>query len=317
MCKRIILCLIVLGCAYSSVHADKPIIAVVDFQPKNVSRIISIAVSDLVRSEMIKTGAFTMIERSQMDEILKEQGLQMSGCTDTSCAVKVGRLISAKKILVGEVTGIGESIVTTIRILDVEKGTAEFAATEKSPSIDDLDKAAKNITLELYASMKGGLALDLEDLIITEKGYYLRSIVPGWGQLYVGKRVHGYTAIGASTAAGAFFLYSYINYVNRKSDYENLPARTDRATFNDKYDRYSDSYRLLNISMMVLGAVYIAHWVDVYFFTRPDFDKLDRKALRDTVETNAITIGLDGKKIDDGEHGRMEAYLALSFDYRL
>jgi hypothetical protein len=56
--------------------------------------------------------------------------------------------------------------------------------------------------------------------------------------------------------------------------------RTDKDTFNDKYDRYSDSYRLLNISMMVLGAVYIAHWVDVYFFTRPDFDKLDRKALR-------------------------------------
>jgi hypothetical protein len=223
MRMRIILCLIVLSCAYSSVHAEKPIIAVVDFQPKNVSRIISIAVSDLVRSEMIKTGAFTMIERSQMDEILKEQGLQMSGCTDTSCAVKVGRLISAKKILVGEVTGIGESIVTTIRILDVEKGTAEFAATEKSPSIDDLDKAAKNITLELYASMKGGLALDLEDLIITEKGYYLRSIVPGWGQIYVVKRVHGYAALGASTAAGGFFLYSYINYVNRKSDYENLP----------------------------------------------------------------------------------------------
>ena len=38
-----------------------------------------------------------------------------------------------------------------------------------------------------------------------------------------------------------------------------------------------DSYKLLNYSLMLLGAVYIGHWVDAYFFTRPDFDRRGRK----------------------------------------
>jgi len=315
MVQRAVLFVILALCFSSAARAEKPVIAVVDFQPKNVSRIISIAVSDLVRSEMIKTGAFTMIERTQMEEILKEQGFQMSGCTDTSCAVKVGKLMSANKILVGEVNGIGQTIVTTIRIVDVEKGTADFAATEKSPSIDDLDTAAKNITRELYANMQGGFALELEDLVITREGYYLRSIVPGWGQLYAGKRRHGYAAIGAAAGAGALFAYSYINYVNSKSDYEGLPARTDRATFDEKYDRYSDSYRLLNYSLLLLGAVYIGHWVDAHFFTRPDFDKAGKKVGREDIDKNSFNIVLDGKMVGD-TGGRMERYLALSFDQR-
>lgn len=315
MVKRVTIFVMMMVCASTALHAERPIIAVVDFQPKNVSRIISIAVSDLVRSEMIKTGAFTLIERTQMEEILKEQGLQMSGCTDNTCAVKVGKLMSAKKILIGEVTGIGQTIVTTIRIVDVEKGIAEFAATEKSPSIDDLDTAAKNITRELYANMQGGIALELEDLVITREGYYLRSIVPGWGQLYAGKRKHGYAAIGAASGAGLLFMYSYINYVNSKSDYEGLPARTDRSTFNEKYDQYASSYKLLNYSLLLLGAVYIGHWVDAYFFTRPDFEKLDKKASREEVKAGSFTIGLDGKIFDE-DHGRMERYLVLSYDHR-
>jgi hypothetical protein len=305
---------VVLACA-ASARAEKPVIAVVDFQPKNVSRIISIAVSDLVRSEMIKTGAFTLIERTQMEEILKEQGLQMSGCTDNTCAVKVGKLMSAKKILIGEVTGIGQTIVTTIRIVDVEKGIAEFAATEKSPSIDDLDTAAKNITRELYANMQGGIALELEDLVITREGYYLRSIVPGWGQLYAGKRKHGYAAIGAASGVGLLFMYSYVNYVNSKSDYEGLPARTDRITFNEKYDQYASSYKLLNYSLLLLGAVYIGHWVDAYFFTRPDFDSVGKKVGRMEEVKDSFNVVLDGKIVDD-ERGRVERYLALSFDHR-
>ncbi|HPA71495.1 MAG TPA: CsgG/HfaB family protein [Spirochaetota bacterium] len=315
MMKRILIFAMMMSYPATFLHAEKPVIAVVDFQPKNVSRIISIAVSDLVRSEMIKTGAFTMIERTQMDEILKEQGLQMSGCTDNSCAVKVGRLMSAKKILIGEVNGIGQTIVTTIRIVDVEKGTADFAATEKSPSIDDLDTAAKNITRELYANMQGGIALELEDLVITREGYYLRSIVPGWGQLYAGKRKHGYVAIGAAAGAGALFMYSYINYVNSKSDYEGLPARTDRGTFDDRYDRYADSYKLLNYSLLLLGAVYIGHWVDAYFFTRPDFDSAGKKVVRMDEVKDSINIVFDGKIVDDTA-GRVERYLALSFDHR-
>ena len=84
-------------------RAQRMLVAVLDLEAKGVSKIISGAVTDIMRSEMVKTGLFTIVERGQMDEILKEQGFQQTGCTDQACAVKIGKLISARKILIGEV----------------------------------------------------------------------------------------------------------------------------------------------------------------------------------------------------------------------
>ena len=52
---------------------DKMQIAVLDLQPKGVSKVLAGAVTDIIRSEMVKTGLFTVLERGQMKEILKEQ----------------------------------------------------------------------------------------------------------------------------------------------------------------------------------------------------------------------------------------------------
>ena len=55
----------------------------------------------------VNTGLFTVGERGEMDSILKEQGFQASGCTDIECAVKIGKLLSANKMLVGEIGKLG------------------------------------------------------------------------------------------------------------------------------------------------------------------------------------------------------------------
>lgn len=72
--------------------AEKMQVAVLDLQPKGISKILAGAASDIIRSEMIKTGLFTVVERGQMNEIFKEQGFQMTGCTDQACAVQVGKV---------------------------------------------------------------------------------------------------------------------------------------------------------------------------------------------------------------------------------
>ncbi len=74
-------------------RAEKMQVAVLDLNPKAVSKILAGAVTDMIRSEMVKTGLYTIIERTRMDEILKEQALQMTGCTDQTCAVKIGKLL--------------------------------------------------------------------------------------------------------------------------------------------------------------------------------------------------------------------------------
>lgn len=118
-------------------------LAVMDFQAKGVSSDVAKNVSELVRAELINSGRYLIIERSQMNQILKEQGIQQTGCTDISCAVQVGQILSANKILIGSIMKIGKNYVISGRIVDVEKGIGEKAASESTVSIDDIVNASR------------------------------------------------------------------------------------------------------------------------------------------------------------------------------
>lgn len=118
----------------------REMIAVMDFISRDVPPSVAYNVSELIRTELINTGKYTVLERSQVKEILKEQGLQQTGCTETSCAVQIGKLLSARKILIGSVMKLGAKLIISGRVVDVEKGVGEQGASGKADSIDNLDQ---------------------------------------------------------------------------------------------------------------------------------------------------------------------------------
>ena len=89
-------------CSVSAYAQDSIRIAVMDLKADGVPEKIARTVSNMIRTELINTGNFSVVDRTQMDQILKEQGFQKTGCTDQKCAVQLGRLMSARKMVVGE-----------------------------------------------------------------------------------------------------------------------------------------------------------------------------------------------------------------------
>lgn len=151
-----IFCLVFLPVMLIHAYGAEPMrIVVINLKADGVADRTARTVSNMLRTEFINLGEFTVVERSQMDAILKEQGLQQTGCTDQECAVQLGRLMSARKILIGEVSPMGKSIIMTVRIVDVEKGFSEFAATEKAKSEDVLDIAVGSISRKIASRIKG------------------------------------------------------------------------------------------------------------------------------------------------------------------
>jgi len=137
-------------------------LAVLDLEAKGVSKVIASSVSDLLRTEMVDTGQFIIVERSQMDNILKEHELQQTGCTDNSCAVQLGKILSAKKILIGEVNQIDSEVIITTRVVDVEKGIADFASSEKARNLNDFDRATKSLAAKLTERITGKRVVSLQ-----------------------------------------------------------------------------------------------------------------------------------------------------------
>jgi curli biogenesis system outer membrane secretion channel CsgG len=120
------------------------LLAVMDFIGEGVSKTLASQISEMVRNSLINKGVYTVVERAQVELILKEQGFQMSGCTDTTCAVKVGKLLSAKKMLVGKVIKLGTSIIISGRVVDVESGVGEAAYNAKATNEEDLFNAVNS-----------------------------------------------------------------------------------------------------------------------------------------------------------------------------
>ncbi|MFO7557988.1 MAG: CsgG/HfaB family protein [Desulfobacterales bacterium] len=122
-------------------HAEKDRLAVMDFRADGLSQCNALRISELIRTEIINTGVYTVIERNQMDMVLKEQGIQQTGALSDEYALKVGELLSAQKILIGTAMRLGKSIIISGRIVDIEKGIAEFGAQQSAADEDELLEA--------------------------------------------------------------------------------------------------------------------------------------------------------------------------------
>ncbi len=129
----------------------KPHIAVLNLDAVGVTQEVALTLSDRLRTELAQTNAFVLVERNQMDKILKEQGFELSGCTTDACAIEAGRLLNVQEICVGSVGKIGNLYTVSLRLINVETGQVIKTVSEDCPCpIEDvLTRSMHNAALKL------------------------------------------------------------------------------------------------------------------------------------------------------------------------
>ena len=65
------------------------------------------AIVDIVTTELAKTDAFILVERNQLDEVLKEQALGQSGAIDPATAAQAGRVLGLQAMIIGTISEFG------------------------------------------------------------------------------------------------------------------------------------------------------------------------------------------------------------------
>ena len=61
-------------------------------------------ISELLTNRMVQNGSFSIIERSRVAEVLREQNLGASGRVNASTAAQIGRILGVDVVVVGSVT---------------------------------------------------------------------------------------------------------------------------------------------------------------------------------------------------------------------
>jgi len=105
------------------------------------------SLSDYLRIQLVNTEKFTIVTRENMEQILKEQNFQMSGCTSQECVIQMGQLIGVRKMFTGTIGKIGQTYLLTLKMIDVESGKIEKAVIEECSKCEEdaLLTSMKNI----------------------------------------------------------------------------------------------------------------------------------------------------------------------------
>jgi TolB-like protein len=130
-------------------------VAVTALQARGVAESDAAVFTETLADVLLRSGKVRVMERSQMDKILAEQGFQQAGACDTAeCAVQMGRLLGIERIVVGSVGKVGETYSLSVRMVDV--GTGEVLSSSRRNhrgAIDDvLDRVVPEVGRELIGS---------------------------------------------------------------------------------------------------------------------------------------------------------------------
>lgn len=158
---------------------EKPTIAILPFQfNSSVTQADANAIAQKVESGFINSKRFTVIERTNFEQIFKELDAQKSEVyLNSSKLAKQGELIGASQIVVGNVSSAGnEGVTFNIKVVDVSTGETIGSKTisdygkRKGMSITKslLDVATSNKTARINdntANILGGALLNIDNEI--------------------------------------------------------------------------------------------------------------------------------------------------------
>jgi TolB-like protein len=104
---------------------NQPRIAVIAIDTKGLPTVDPTQMGNIVRTELDRLEKFEVIDRYDIEYLLKNAGISTENCFGKQCLVDVGKKIKADKMMTGTVEAYGEQIVITLKLIDVGSSTVE------------------------------------------------------------------------------------------------------------------------------------------------------------------------------------------------
>ena len=112
---------------FVGIALSQPTVAVLDFDANGIPEYEVETLVERLRSELPNTGAVRLVDRKMLENILKEQGLQQSGCTTDECAAQIGELLGAQYMISGSIGKLENTFTVDMKMVSVSTGAAERA----------------------------------------------------------------------------------------------------------------------------------------------------------------------------------------------
>lgn len=155
--KKILTFYIILS-FFSEANAQVTRLAILDFD--NISGIakydgLGKAMSSMLISDIeanVSPKRLQLVERAQIQKVLKEQNFQASGSVNKNTAVEAGKLLGVNYLLIGDVYILNDELIINARLTNTETGDIVFSKKQEGKTIGWLTLKT-NIAKDLASSL--------------------------------------------------------------------------------------------------------------------------------------------------------------------
>ena len=150
------------SCASPSKRADGPhdpgklpALAVMDLKPLQASAAEAQTAAEIIRGELAARtkSKYRVIERQNLSTILSDMKLDIALGKDVDSAVRVGKLVGAKLMMIGSLSKIDGRYYMAVEVVDVETSEIKSAAAEDVSDFKDIRSAAQKAADKLSAAL--------------------------------------------------------------------------------------------------------------------------------------------------------------------
>jgi TolB-like protein len=140
-------------------------VSLMPLEKKGQAGALADTVYDQLFTAMVNHERFQLVERSQLESILREQQLSQTALVDAATAAKIGKIAAADGIIIGSVNETPQALEVFARFVDVE--TSEILAAE--------DVYGEELNLRTMRPLLEGLALKLRDRFPLVQGLVVKA----------------------------------------------------------------------------------------------------------------------------------------------
>lgn len=149
----ILIAVLAVSCMALGAQKGKPRVAVLPFDDGSIAHWwgsnweVGTGISDMIVTDLLDKNCFRLVEREQIDKILREQDFGASGRVDPKTAAKIGKILGVQYIIIGKVTEFSiQSQKTNLIVISARNNKARVA-------IDG--RMVDTTTAEIVAGAKG------------------------------------------------------------------------------------------------------------------------------------------------------------------
>jgi curli biogenesis system outer membrane secretion channel CsgG len=161
-------------------------------------------IADMLVTNLVRNGAYSVIERKQLDRVLQEQNFQQSGRADPSSAVQLAKILGVDAIIIGSITQFGRD--------DKKLGVGGIGAHVGGIGLGGFGKKSAKAVVQIDARIVSTTTAEILG-VATGHGESKRSSVSMVGGLAIG----GTGAVGALDMGSSNFANTIIGEATRSA----------------------------------------------------------------------------------------------------